>query len=669
MTGLSDDRMGETAGGEERASADDKLGGAVKVKKELFAETEEVQSVGSARRAQNVSIREMPSNANASNTENAVSASNTANTANAVNAASAAKTTDAADMVNVTDVAGAVNASDINGAAGAAYDIADRLYNADRTAEIVETAENAESAKNAETAETDSAGDNSKAGTADSILTQDGTKTKAGDLNERNPQISSNDGSDEDHGDEADNKGNEADNKGNEADNKVKSNSGRVKSSLLKMTLCAVFIGLAVVAKLFLSIKIPLLGADGLRISLAGVFTAFPAFICGPIYGGIASAASDFIGYIIKPDGAYIPWLTLTAFAGGVLKGIIWRLFVRRPRKSVRILALAAFVIVGSLGLTVHISLISDGILNDITASQSQLATRGRMESLEKNAVSGAVVNLAKYNNDVFTVTAVSDSETIVMPSKANLDGYERPVAKIGGGAFSSCGSAKSVYIPSVYTSIDNEAFTGIDISGLVIISEKNSAAEKFASQNGISFEEGTVEEFTLELVSVYSDGGYSVSALQSGGFTIKSSDAYRKNLSGYISFTTVGLELIGLIGILYFVLEAAISRYEASRTESKDKNGKQKKKILGHIVNPQLVKIMLSTVISGLIVTTVNTKILQAVLAVYSGRSFIILWIPRFIEELAVCMVQSVLISVLYGIYISTVGKKTQRILDGKGN
>lgn len=655
MTGLSDDRMGETAGGEERASADDKLGGAVKVKKELFAETEEVQSVCSARRAQNVSIREMPSNANASNT------ANTANTVNAASAASAAKTTDAADMVNVTDVAGAVNASDINGAAGAAYDIADRLYNADRTAEIVETAENAEnaenaeSAKNAETAKTDSAGDNSKAGTADSILTQDGTETKAGDLNERNPQISSNDGLDEDRGDEA--------------DNKVKSNSGRVKSSLLKMTLCAVFIGLAVVAKLFLSIKIPLLGADGLRISLAGVFTAFPAFICGPIYGGIASAASDFIGYIIKPDGAYIPWLTLTAFAGGVLKGIIWRLFVRRPRKSVRILALAAFVIVGSLGLIVHISLISDGILNDITASQSQLATRGRMESLEKNAVSGAVVNLAKYNNDVFTVTAVSDSETIVMPSKANLDGYERPVTKIGGGAFSSCGSAKSIYIPSVYTSIDNEAFTGIDISGLVIISEKNSAAEKFASQNGISFEEGTVEEFTLELVSVYSDGGYSVSALQSGGFTIKSSDAYRKNLSGYISFTTVGLELIGLIGILYFVLEAAISRYEASRTESKDKNGKQKKKILGHIVNPQLVKIMLSTVISGLIVTTVNTKILQAVLAVYSGRSFIILWIPRFIEELAVCMVQSVLISVLYGIYISTVGKKTQRILDGKGN
>lgn len=259
------------------------------------------------------------------------------------------------------------------------------------------------------------------------------------------------------------------------------------------------------------------------------------------------------------------------------------------------------------------------------------------------------MVNSAKYNNDVFTVTAVSDGETVVLPSRVDLDGYERPVTKIGGGAFSSCRSVKRIYIPSVYTTIDKEAFTGIDFTGIVIVSDKNSAAEKFASQNGIAFEEGECEEITLKLASVYNNGSYSVSGLQSGGFTIKSSDAYRKNLCGYISFTTVGLELIALIGILYFILEAVISRYEASGADISSKDGKQKKKkILGHIVNPQLVKIMLSTVISGLVVTTVNTKILQAVLAVYSGRSFIILWIPRFVEELAVCMVQSVLISVL---------------------
>ncbi len=648
MTDLSDDMTNEKAGGE-RTAADDKFGGAVKVKRELFAETAEVQSVGNMRCLNDAENHE---------TEAAAETSDMASKANMAGTADMAGTANMADTADMVDTAGEAGMTESCSAETGTFGVS---LVSGKTVEDDKQASGADGeqvlfskARMSEAAETNSAANNQTL-TDENVSDQDDAETRADSLYDRKDQTGSKEAAC-------------AENGGGE-DKKAKKNSRLVKSSLLKMTLCAVFIGLAVVSKLFLTIKIPLLGADGLRISLAGVFTAFPAFICGPIYGGIASAASDFIGYLIKPDGAYIPWLTLTAFAGGVLKGIIWRLFVRRPRKSVRILALSAFVIVGALGLTVHISLISDGILNDITASQSQLATRGRMESIEKNAVSGAVVNLAKYNNDVFTVTAVSDSETIVLPSKADLDGYERPVTKIGGGAFSSCEDVKRIYIPSVYTSIDKEAFTGIDFSEIVIVSEKSSSAEKFASQNGISFEEGTCEELTLKLVSVYSDGGYSVSALQSGGFTVKSSDAYRKNLSGYISFTTVGLELIGLIGILYFVLEAAVSRYEASGTDSRDKDGKQRKKILGHIVNPQLVKIMLSTVISGLIVTTVNTKILQAVLAVYSGRSFIILWIPRFIEELAVCMVQSVLISVLYGVYIGTVGKKTQRILDGKGD
>ena len=611
MTDLSDDRKSERAGGDARISADERLEETVKVKRELFTETAELQNTDGSQSLQYDENREKDNGEEVSCMKTEAFGENTASGGDAV------------------------------------FDM--KVSAADREQTFNDRDEKPDAAK-IELADTNPAGRD------DTVSDEDDVKTKSDGSSDRRGEISSYGSSDNEQG--------------SGADNKTKRNPRFAKSALLKMTLCAVFIGLAVVAKLFLSIKIPLLGADGMRISLAGVFTAFPAFICGPIYGGIASAASDFIGYVIKPDGAYIPWLTLTAFAGGVLKGLIWRLFVRRPRKSVRVLALSAFVILGALGLTIHISLISDGILNDITASQAQLATRGRMDSLEKNVFSGAVVNLAKYNNDVFTVTAVSDGETVVLPSRVDLDGYERPVTKIGGGAFSSCRSVKRIYIPSVYTTIDKEAFTGIDFTGIVIVSDKNSAAEKFASQNGIAFEEGECEEITLKLASVYNNGSYSVSGLQSGGFTIKSSDAYRKNLCGYISFTTVGLELIALIGILYFVLEAVISRYEASGADISSKDGKQKKKkILGHIVNPQLVKIMLSTVISGLVVTTVNTKILQAVLAVYSGRSFIILWIPRFVEELAVCMVQSVLISVLYGVYISTVGKKTQRILDGKEN
>lgn len=135
----------------------------------------------------------------------------------------------------------------------------------------------------------------------------------------------------------------------------------------------------------------------------------------------------------------------------------------------------------------------------------------------------------------------------------------------------------KRIYIPSVYTTIDKEAFTGNCFTGIVIVSDKNSAAEKFAHQNGMLLKRES-EEITLKLASVYNNGSYSVSGLQSGGFTIKSSDAYRKNLCGYIYFTTVGLELIALIGILYFILEAVISRYEASGADISSKDGKTKK-------------------------------------------------------------------------------------------
>ncbi|HBM81036.1 MAG TPA: ECF transporter S component, partial [Clostridiaceae bacterium] len=46
-----------------------------------------------------------------------------------------------------------------------------------------------------------------------------------------------------------------------------------------------------------------------------------PAILFGPLYGGIASGILDVLGYMLKPDGAYIPWLTVTAIAGGIITG------------------------------------------------------------------------------------------------------------------------------------------------------------------------------------------------------------------------------------------------------------------------------------------------------------------------------------------------------------
>lgn len=442
----------------------------------------------------------------------------------------------------------------------------------------------------------------------------------------------------------------------------------RSKRLLYKMTLSAIFIGLAVVAKLFLSFRIPFLGADGMRIGMSGVFTAFPAILCGPIYGGVASAASDLIGYLIKPDGSYIPWLTLTAFLGGVLKGLIWRLFTRRPGVKARAAVLASILIVGAFGTAMHVCLVSDGIISGFTAVQTEIGTRGMLEAQDKSPLSAAVVSLAKYNNDVFTVVSADDAERIVLPSTAELDGSSRPLTKIGKGAFSDCGSLTELVIPASYKTIADGALDGLDAEKVTVVCKGGSAAEKFAEANGFKCVlSEDIPETVLSLDSIKEDGEISVKGLYSDGFKVDSSDAFRKNLCTYISLATLGLELAALIGIIYFAVDVSVGRYERRHAEriSSAEGSEEKKKgfIRGHF-NPYLVKIMLATVLSGVVVTTVNTKILQIVLAVYNGRSFLILWIPRLLEEVAVCTVQSFLISLLYGVYISTVGKKSEKLL-----
>ena len=105
------------------------------------------------------------------------------------------------------------------------------------------------------------------------------------------------------------------------------------KKSIEQLTLTAMFIGLAAVCKFF-SLYIPLFGGEGMRVGLSGIFTAFPAFLFGPLFGGLSSAASDIIGCIIAPSGAYNPLFTLTAFAGGFIKGLIWAVFVKAENKK-----------------------------------------------------------------------------------------------------------------------------------------------------------------------------------------------------------------------------------------------------------------------------------------------------------------------------------------------
>ena len=86
----------------------------------------------------------------------------------------------------------------------------------------------------------------------------------------------------------------------------------------------ALMIALSVAAR-FLSILVPFGGAGGLRIGFSPFFAKIPAFLFGPLMGGISCGLSDIIGLFVKPDGAYIWALTVTAILGGVMCGFLWK--------------------------------------------------------------------------------------------------------------------------------------------------------------------------------------------------------------------------------------------------------------------------------------------------------------------------------------------------------
>lgn len=160
-----------------------------------------------------------------------------------------------------------------------------------------------------------------------------------------------------------------------------------IRKCTVRITLTAVFLGLALVLKSFLSFTIPIFGGSGLRVGFAGIFTAFPAFLFGPLYGGITSGLSDFLGYVIKPEGAYIPWLSITAFCGGVIKGLIWKLLRNKSIPKLKAgIAMVLLIFTVFAGL-VWGNLKADGISSSLVATQNTVLNeplKTAQEALEK---------------------------------------------------------------------------------------------------------------------------------------------------------------------------------------------------------------------------------------------------------------------------------------------
>ena len=132
--------------------------------------------------------------------------------------------------------------------------------------------------------------------------------------------------------------------------------------SIRHITLSAIFLSLSLVAKTMFSLYIPLFGQNGISVGVSGIFSILPSLLFGPLYGAIVSGLSDLLGYLLKPSGAYLPLLTLTAALGGWLRGVLWRFLQNKDNRMLRIVVVVCSLLLLSVGIYNAVCLSADGV-------------------------------------------------------------------------------------------------------------------------------------------------------------------------------------------------------------------------------------------------------------------------------------------------------------------
>lgn len=117
-----------------------------------------------------------------------------------------------------------------------------------------------------------------------------------------------------------------------------------------KIIQTALLIALALAIR-SLSVMISFMGAPGMRISFAHVFSRMPALLFGPFFGGLATGIVDVLGYLIRPEGPYIPLLTLTQILDGVLAGFIFREVKKAETQKIQNTMWITFISIGVIGV------------------------------------------------------------------------------------------------------------------------------------------------------------------------------------------------------------------------------------------------------------------------------------------------------------------------------
>ncbi len=106
-------------------------------------------------------------------------------------------------------------------------------------------------------------------------------------------------------------------------------------------------------------------------------------------------------------------------------------------------------------------------------------------------------------------------------------------------------------------------------------------------------------------------------------------------NLDQKKNFTIIGLEIASLAGLGLLGIDKIVNRVN-KKTKTFD----------------YYFKILLATGISGIIVTTLNTYILQIFVPELGKKLFLVFWVTRLSEQIIMTVIQGYIISIIYTVY-----------------
>jgi hypothetical protein len=111
---------------------------------------------------------------------------------------------------------------------------------------------------------------------------------------------------------------------------------------------------------------------------------------------------------------------------------------------------------------------------------------------------------------------------------------------------------------------------------------------------------------------------------------------AYINKIGKNKDFVTFGLELTALTGAGLLAVNSIVMRRSNNNSS----------------IQQNYLKVLVSTGAAGIIVTTLNTYILQLFIPALAKKGFILFLIPRVVEEVFMAVIQAYIISFLLSVY-----------------